>query len=94
VIREAQVPLGSAVYSLRAWAYARAVAPTLNTTSPPLRRAGPARTVARVPTYTERTPAPHGRAQHSARRHGVLFWSRGRERISGTRLFKVVLNIK
>jgi hypothetical protein len=34
VIREAQVPLGSAVYSLRAWAYARAVAPTLNTTSP------------------------------------------------------------
>ena len=29
MIREAQVPLGSAVYSLRAWAYARAVAPTL-----------------------------------------------------------------
>jgi hypothetical protein len=34
VIREAQVPLGSAVYSLRAWAYARAVAPTLTTNSP------------------------------------------------------------
>jgi hypothetical protein len=41
VIHEAQVPLDSAVYSLRAWAYARAVAPTLNTTSPPPRRAGP-----------------------------------------------------
>ena len=86
MIREAQVPLGSAVYSLRAWAYARAVAPTLYTTSPPPPR-GPHVPSPGSPYHPERTPAPHGRAQHSARRHGVLFWSRGRERISGTRLF-------
>ena len=53
MIREAQVPLGSAVYSLRAWAYARAVAPTLNTTSPPP-RGPPARTVARRSPHTRR----------------------------------------
>ena len=54
MIREAQVPLGSAVYSLRAWAYARAVAPTLNTTSPPPRRAGPARTASPGSPHTRR----------------------------------------
>lgn len=54
MIREAQVPLGSAVYSLRAWAYARAVAPTLNTNwNSPRRR--PARAHDRVKTPQRRT---------------------------------------
>ena len=83
MIREAQVPLGSAVYSLRAWAYARAVAPTLKNefrgrtgclSHIPRRGRAPRR------GGRAKTPAPHGRAQHSARPHGVAFrfWSRGR----------------
>ena len=84
MIREAQVPLGSAVYSLRAWAYARAVAPKLKPTNSGL--CAPAGAPARASgagirhsnttpgPVRAKTPAPHGRAQHSARPHGVRFY--------------------
>lgn len=60
MIREAQVPLGSAVYSLRAWAYARAVAPTLKPTNSGLcaPAGAPARASGAGIRHSNTTPGP------------------------------------